>query len=321
MQALSTFRFWLFIVVCVLVHSIPAVAEEKQKTAKLPETIVAKVGSESIYHFEVMQNLQALAKKRPGSKISNPKIYQAMLNQLIRQRLVHQRLEVLKKAADPYDVESEFLKIKAKFTGQGKDIEKDLSPPGIAAQVVKRNIAWKLSWDGYVATTLNEETLSTYFKTHRKEFDGTKVRARHILFSVPVSPLKNGKELEEARAKIIAAAKQVRKQITDGEISFEAAATKFSSAPSKKDGGDMGFFPRHNVMHKAIASATFQLKPNETSEPIISPFGIHLIQVVDEKPGELKLSDVKAAVHKAAAQSLFKKLAAEQRKKVVVFVP
>ena len=49
-----------------------------------------------------------------------------------------------------------------------------------------------------------------------------------------------------------------------------------------------------------------------------TPFGVHLIKVVEVKPGVKKWSDVRDQLKPVAAQSLFQEVAKEERKKAKI---
>ena len=88
----------------------------------------------------------------------------------------------------------------------------------------------------------------------------TYVKASHILVS------------SEAEAE------KLKKEIENGEITFEDAAKKYSTCPSGKNGGDLGYFGR-NMMVKEFEDAAFTLPLGKVSDPVQTQFGYHLIKV------------------------------------------
>ena len=60
---------------------------------------------------------------------------------------------------------------------------------------------------------------------------------------------------------------------------FAAYAKEYSVCPSKKDGGDLSFFPRAGAMVEPFAKAAFALKPFEMTDVVATEFGYHLILV------------------------------------------
>lgn len=70
-------------------------------------------------------------------------------------------------------------------------------------------------------------------------------------------------------------ARDVLKKISEGK-SFEEMAKAFSKCPSSANGGDLGEFGRGRMV-EAFEEAAFALKVGETSAPVRTRFGYHLI--------------------------------------------
>ena len=66
--------------------------------------------------------------------------------------------------------------------GDPKDDARTSSPPGKASRSrrCRHESIWQIGWTRYVERHLADE-MESYFKAHQKEFDGTQVRASHIL--------------------------------------------------------------------------------------------------------------------------------------------
>ena len=67
--------------------------------------------------------------------------------------------------------------------------------------------------------------------------------------------------------------------VTHGK-SFEETAKAKSLCPSKKDGGNLGWFGRGQMV-KEFESAAFSLAKGQISKPVKTQFGWHIIRVND----------------------------------------
>jgi parvulin-like peptidyl-prolyl isomerase len=78
-------------------------------------------------------------------------------------------------------------------------------------------------------------------------------------------------------------AKKVLERIQAGE-DFAAVAKELSTdTGSKEEGGDLGWFPR-GMMVTEFEDAAFALEAGQTSEPVKSSFGYHIINVIERDP-------------------------------------
>ena len=75
---------------------------------------------------------------------------------------------------------------------------------------------------------------------------------------------------------------KIRKEIVNGDISFEDAAEKYSLCPSSVNGGDLGYFKRGQMV-QPFSDVAFDLKVGQISDPVGTKFGWHLIKVVDKR--------------------------------------
>ncbi|MBI3170500.1 MAG: peptidylprolyl isomerase [Chloroflexi bacterium] len=114
------------------------------------------------------------------------------------------------------------------------------------------------------------------------------VRARHILVA------------DEATAKDIIARLQA------GE-DFAELAREFSSDGSSEQGGDLGWFGKGQMVAE-FEQATFALEnPGDfTTEPVVSQFGYHIIQLMAKQERPLAASDFQTAKDVAFQQWLTK---------------
>ena len=109
---------------------------------------------------------------------------------------------------------------------------------------------------------LTDAEMKKYYTKNKADF--REVHASHILVK------------EEAEAN------ELKKKLDKGG-DFAALAKEKSQDPgSAQKGGDLGFFTKDRMV-KAFADAAFSLKVNEISKPVHSPFGYHIIKVIETR--------------------------------------
>ena len=85
----------------------------------------------------------------------------------------------------------------------------------------------------------------------------------------------------------------IKRQIEEGLISFEDAASKYSSCPSRESGGSLGEAARGQFVPE-FEDAAFSAEPGVIVGPVKTQFGYHLIRVNSKTPAQnMKFEDVK----------------------------
>lgn len=111
---------------------------------------------------------------------------------------------------------------------------------------------------------IEDDEVVSYYNENKESFKNPEsVQASHILV----------KEEDEAN--------KVLEEIKNG-LSFEEAASKYSTCPSKARGGDLGFFAKGQMVPE-FESAAFGMEKGEMSQPVKTQFGYHIIKLVDKK--------------------------------------
>ena len=122
---------------------------------------------------------------------------------------------------------------------------------------------------------VDEDEIVTYYNDHQEQFgSGESIQASHILVD------------DEQKANEILA------EIGEG-FTFEDAATKYSKCPSKDKGGDLGYFAQGQMVPE-FEQAAYALSVNETSKPVKTQFGYHIIKLTGRKEsGTMPLEEVR----------------------------
>ena len=278
-----------------------------QADSALP--VAATVNGDPIYVSEVDALLGQVARGGGKNTKESARGRADALKQLVNRRLAAQALS----AEGGYYSEAEIAKVvenlKAQAAAQKMTFEDALAKQNTTLDAIRHQIIWQIAWDRYCERHLTDG-LEGYFKEHHKEFDGTQVRASHIL----LRPDRAG----EPREQLVEKAKKIRQGIEDGKASFEQAVERFSAGPSRAQEGDVGFFPRFGAMVEDFSKAAFALDKGQISEPVVTPFGVHLIKVTDIKPGTKQWTEVVDQIRLRAAVDLFEKLAEKEMAKAQI---
>lgn len=76
-------------------------------------------------------------------------------------------------------------------------------------------------------------------------------------------------------------AQRIMKRITEGE-DFAAVAKRFSSCPSRKNGGDLGWFGKGQMVPE-FENIAFSEEVGKVVGPVKTQFGFHVIKVTGRK--------------------------------------
>ena len=107
---------------------------------------------------------------------------------------------------------------------------------------------------------------------------GEQVRARHILISVAADASEADKQIA------LAEAISITQRLRAGEDFAELALQVSDDTGSAQQGGDLGFFARGQMVTE-FEDAAFSLPIGEISDPVLSQFGYHIIEVLEQQPG------------------------------------
>ncbi len=145
--------------------------------------------------------------------------------------------------------------------------------------------------EGFLKDKVTDSAIKAEYNKFKSDNKGKQeVHARHILV----------KTQEEAE--------QVIKDLDNG-AKFEDLAKERSSDPSAKNGGDIGYFAKGELIPE-FSDAAFKLKPGTyTHEPVKSQFGWHVIQVVDKRDRQVPdLKTVENQIRNKLGQDAVKSL-------------
>ncbi len=120
-------------------------------------------------------------------------------------------------------------------------------------------------------------------------------RARHVL-------LRSSPQLPQPQA--IAKLADARQRIMAGKTDFAAVARSLSQDTSAEQGGDLGW-ASPGMFVPEFEEAMNALKETEISQPVVSRFGVHLIQLMERRRVELSPQQVRESVRSQLRRSRY----------------
>ena len=267
-------------------EAAPAKQEDDSKK------VLATVNGENISQQDVNQMLSRYGKQIPEEQI--PAVTKQILDGLITQKLIMQFIRDSKIEVSQAEIEKELNKVREEIKSnpglEGKALEQVLETHGSSIDNLESDIVISLSLEKYLGKDIDDKKIKAYFDENKAAYDGTEIRASHIL--VDTREMKTDAELAQALEKI----KKIKAEVDSGK-DFAEVAKQYSDCPSKDKGGDLNFFKRKGQMVEPFAAAAFALKVGQVSDPVKTPFGYHIIKVTEVKKGnDVKFDDVKQAI-------------------------
>ena len=124
---------------------------------------------------------------------------------------------------------------------------------------------------------ISDSDLKSYYDAHKAEFDRP---GRAVLSVVAIPRVVSAVDSAAVRAHLL----QLRGEIAGGAKFDDVAKRESADSISATQGGLLGKSARGRFV-PAFENAAFALKPGELSQPVLTPFGYHLIKV-DARTGD-----------------------------------
>ncbi|MEO9171407.1 MAG: peptidylprolyl isomerase [Candidatus Baltobacteraceae bacterium] len=212
-------------------------------------------------------NGQAISKSDFDSKLESSPAAVGTLQQMVREALIDQYAKQNNITVTDDDLAQRENALKANFPNGSWD--EMLKARGLSETDVHNALRDQAIIDKAVGkdVKVSDAQIKEYFDKNHASFDKPEqVHAQHILVAD------------------LATANKVEADLKAGK-SFADEAKQYSMDPGSKDkGGDLGLF-RRGQMVPAFDKAAFALPVNVVSAPVKSPFGYHIIEVLEKQPG------------------------------------
>lgn len=184
-------------------------------------------------------------------------------------------------SADPAAVKAELAILKRQFQTPA-DYQQRLTGQGLTEAALQNRIATALSRQQEIESTnqlnVTENEVRAWFDAHRES-----LRIPETFHAAHVFLTRHEKAKPDREAEI----RRIQSQILDGSLTFREAAATFSEDDRTKSlAGDLGWFSADRMPADFIA-AVKPLKPGQTSPPVLTRLGWHIIQLIERRPSRL----------------------------------
>lgn len=204
------------------------------------------------------------------------------LDDLINVELMNQELQKQGLVVAEADIDKELDALKKAYGLDDEKLKQTLAQSGMTVADLRPDLEKQAKLRKLLSSkaTVTDKDIQDYYDQNKESFSTPEqVRASHILV----------KTKEEADA--------ILKQLKDGADFATIAKEKSLDTGTKDAGGDLNYFGK-GQMDPAFEKAAFELKVGETSQPVQSAYGFHIIKVTDHKQAasptfEEKKEDIK----------------------------
>lgn len=230
--------------------------------------------------------------------------YKDKFKEMILDQMIY--TEVIYEAAKKENLlptEEEVNKSIEEFNTSIKDndaYKKQLKELGIDDNFLKYQFERNLASDNYKEkfnkdNSVTNDEMKKYYDENKDDFYIDQVEASHILIKTIDDEDKKLSDEKKAEAK--KKAEEVLAKAKAGEDFSELAKEYSQDTVSAKNGGDLGFFKKGEMV-KPFEEAAFSMKVGEISDLVESDFGYHIIKVTDKEDRQKTFDEVKETIRK-----------------------
>ena len=254
------------------------------------EGLLAVVGNNIILHTDVFQQSQMIAIQQGLDVSQNPyafeRIYNETLSNMIDQYVLlaaaekDTTIEITTSEVDTA-LDQQLAEIISR-AGSEAALEEALGQPirqikkDYWIEIKNMILIDRFRYSLFSGVDVTRKEVQSFYSHYKDSLPLVPEKIKFSLIELPFVPSEESK-LSEFNLIV-----QLKEQIQNG-ASFEGIAKEYSQDPGSSGvGGDLGYMKRGTLVSE-YEEVAFSLNVNEISDPVLSPFGYHLIQLLDKK--------------------------------------
>ncbi|MDC1068222.1 peptidylprolyl isomerase [Candidatus Kapabacteria bacterium] len=253
------------------------------------DRILAVVGTEKIMKSEIDAQMIRMLEMNQGIDFYDSKVRDQILNSLIDEKLIVVRAQEDSVTVLDAEVEARWNQLveqwKANY-GSVQRIEavfkKSLTEVKFEYEDQIRNqlMAMKLQQTKFGVISITKSEVTTFYEDYKDSLDviGDRYKIAHIVRKIKANTDQKNMAYKKAMA--------IRDSLLEGKAFEELALNNSEDPNTAADGGGLGWFDKGRLFPE-FENAAFALQLGETSLPVETPFGYHLIQTITKKENSI----------------------------------
>ncbi len=269
-------------VLCFVLSTYILTAQTTLTEGQTLDKIVAIVGEEIIMQSDIDGKLAILKQQNPGIDVKDTTIRKQVMDAAINEYLVVTKAIEDSVIITEDEINNEWERFKSdlvSYYGSYKRIEDIYGMSISRIQYEYRDIArkqllsQKLQQEKFGNIKISPKEVEDFFEEYKDSLPQVpkQVELYHLVKYTTAS--------QTAKEETYEYAKRIRDSIVNGGL-FSDFAKRYSQDPgSAASGGELGWFSKGKLLIE-FEKAAFELVPGQTSMPVETPFGYHIIQTL-----------------------------------------
>jgi peptidyl-prolyl cis-trans isomerase SurA len=311
----------LFIILAALFLALPS-----RVSAELISGIAALVNDEPITTYDVDKEREGIEKglddKKPLDAAGKAQLRQAALDSLINKKLIQQKIKELDVKVSDEEVRQAIEDVKKTNNITQENLTAALASRGISFDDYKAQLKEQLerlrliSLEVRSKIQIGEKDAQDYYAAHPEAFQVDEAfHVRQVFFTL------TRQATEDERKRVVSTAEKVLAEARGG-ADFAALAKKYSQDPSAKEGGDLGYLKKGDILPE-IENSLVSLKPGDVSGLIRTPVGIHIMKLEEYRQGKRQTfesvkTEIEDRLYKKKSEERFTQWLDELRKNAAI---
>ncbi len=161
-------------------------------------------------------------------------------------------------------------------------------------------------FEEFLRERVTDEAVRNFYATNPEQFQAKKIHVAHIL-------LRTHQAMSEAERQALLTKAQEVYSRANAQEDFALLAREYSEDQlSAQQAGDLGWL-QEGAIDPTFSNKVFAMKAGELSEPVVTPFGFHVIKVIEgpqviKQPFESVSGDIRYRLRQEAKQAELERL-------------